>query len=162
MHNRYQVENKLVADWLLHYKEKKAEYEQQRDDMIGNLHGGVADGVSRHSTVSDPTYRDAVKLFKLMDTEQWLECISAVEKELPFKLMVVLQARREAEAKENIRTKGRPAWIAYAQHKYSEAMSAKLNIPQEEVWIESFSTFSRYWDEIVNIAAREAAKRGLI
>ena len=86
-------ENKVVADWLLHYPKRKAAYEALKDAFA--YPGGVAPAdrlpISTNR-MSDPTARIAIQLVtgeivpaEDLDEEQWLwlRVVEDVERALP-------------------------------------------------------------------------------
>jgi len=160
-------DNRIVAGWLLHYHERKREYEQKREEILHSLPPALPDTPSgSRNQIGDPTGRKGQKLADLRETEEWLALVEEVERRLPWKLRLVLQFRREATARRGRigtgRYRGRPAWIPYVQHKYCEAVAKRAKKQQEDVWIESPSVFSEWWGRILDYAARLAAKKGLL
>lgn len=154
-------ENKKVATWLLYYEERKAEYEKVRQDILLKVSGGPALVCRQDGNVSDPTGRKIEQLSKLKETESWLKLIEEVEKKLPWKMQIVLQLRREAKHRKGY-SRGRPAWIAYVQHRYCKEIAKRESKDIEDVWVNSPDTFTTWWNKIIDYTAREAGKKGLL
>ncbi|GAV24792.1 hypothetical protein ciss_07250 [Carboxydothermus islandicus] len=153
----FKKENRKVANWLLFYEERKAEYERLREAIIESspcLTDAVPGG---KNAVSDPTARKAVELARLQETEKWLQLVEEVENRLPLKMKVFLRLRREYR----YRT-GRNGWIAPVQWRYAQELAKILGKNPEDTWIESRTTFYYWWERIVEYAARLAAKKGLL
>lgn len=154
-------ENKKVAGWLLYYEERKAEYEKRRQDILLKASGGPALACRQERDMSDPVGNKVEQLLKFEETDKWLKLIEDVENRLPWKMQVVLRLRREARNRKGY-SRGRPAWIAYVQHRYCREIAEREGKDIEDVWVNAPQTFSGWWERIVEYTAREAAKRGLI
>jgi len=169
-------ENKVVADWLLHYPKRLAAYEALRDAFA--YPGTVAPEdrlpISTNRK-SDPTAQIAIQLVtgeivpaEDLDEEQWLwlKLVEDVERALPWKAQVILRLRREVVHKQGMirkgKYRGRPAWIPFVQHHYAEEMSKRTGKKLEDVWVDSPQAFTSWWGKIVDLAARAASKRGLL
>lgn len=161
-------DNRKVTYWLLNYHQKKKEIEQEKENLILSGNYALEDRpVIKATTLTDITGKKAVQLAdSTAKAEEWLRLVEEVEMRLPWKLQLVLQLRREAIARRGYiktgRYKGRPAWIPYVQHKFCEAVAKRTGKNKEDVWIESPSVFSEWWQRIVEYAARLAAKKGLL
>jgi len=163
-------ENSLVEKWLLEYPERKSEYEQKRNELLSLFPSSSSSSFDRvpppkkKTQFSDPTFQQAALLIKKLDNfYRWLKLVEEVEAILPYKLRLILHLRREVyKNSSHQRERGRPSWIPYVQQKYCETIAKKEEKPIEEVWVSSPSTFSKWWGRIVDFAAREAAKRGLL
>lgn len=154
-------ENKIVAGWLLYYEERKAEYERIREDVLQRVPAGVASAVHPEGDYSDSTGSKVVQLAKLREMEEWLKVVEYVEERLPWKMQIVLRLRREARYRRGY-SRGRPAWIAYVQHRYCAEVAKREGKDIEDVWVNSPDTFTDWWNRIVEYTAREAARRGLL
>ena len=169
-------ENKVVADWLLHYPKRKAAYEALKDAFA--YPGGVAPAdrlpISTNR-MSDPTARIAIQLVtgeivpaEDLDEEQWLwlRVVEDVERALPWKAQVILRLRREVVHKQGLirkgKYRGRPAWIPYVQHKYADELVKRTGKKLDDVWVDSPQAFTNWWGKIIDLAGRVAAKRGLL
>ena len=169
-------ENKVVADWLLHYPKRKAAYEALKDAFA--YPGAIVPEDRMPVNInrkSDPTARIAIQLVtgeivpaEDLDEDQWLwlKLVEDVERALPWKLQIILRLRREAMHKQGMirkgKYKGRQAWIPYVQHKYADEIARCTGKDLEDVWVDSPQAFSSWWTRIVEFAARLAAKRGLL
>ena len=145
-------DNKKVAGWLLWYPERKREHEQKRDLI---LHGspGPPDGMPRGSGVGDTTGRKGQKLADLQSDDRWLCLICEVEQRLPWKMQILLRLKR----KYRIGVRGRPVrmWIALdLSEEVSKIIKKDYSIGPEYV--------DKLWLQVVEYAARLAAKKGLL
>ena len=150
-------ENRKVANWLLFYEERKKEYQELREEILGASSRSLSGAGIAKNAISDPTGKKAVKLAQLQEMEQWIELVEEVERRLPPKMKVFLRLRREYRysAKRN-------GWVAPVQWKYAQEVAKMLGKAQEDTWVESRTTFYYWWERIVEYAARLAAKKGLL
>jgi len=150
-------ENRKVANWLLFYEERKKEYEQLREEIIEASPTPSNIGSISKNSVSDPVASKVMKLIKYQEMEEWLTLIEEVEKNLPPKMKLFLKLRREYR-----HSAGSKGWVAPVQYRYVHELAAMLGKNPEDVWIENRVTFWKWWNRIVEYAARLAAKRGLL
>lgn len=159
---RFKEENRIVSWWLLHYEEVRQELEERRNEI---LHRGEHTGIVaalKQPHLRNPTMNKALELASLDEKNEWLEVVEEVEASLSPEMKIFLRLRREAEKRGGAKQRGRPAWIAYVQHKYAEEIAKRKGKDIEDVWVNAPETFVRWWEDIVNFAARVAARRGLI
>jgi len=107
----------------------------------------------RGSEVGDTTGRKGQKLADLGANEQWFCLIGEVEKRLPWKLQILLRLKRQYR----IGVRGRPVrmWIALdLSEEVSRAIKKDYSIGPEYV--------DKLWMQVVEYAARLAAKKGLL
>ena len=145
-------DNKKVEAWLIWCPERKRDYEQRRE-LILHSSPGPADGMPRGSEVGDTTGRKGQKLADLGANEQWFCLIGEVEKRLPWKLQILLRLKRQYR----IGVRGRPVrmWIALdLSEEVSRAIKKDYSIGPEYV--------DKLWMQVVEYAARLAAKKGLL
>jgi hypothetical protein len=145
-------DNRKVAAWLLHYPERKREYEQRRE-LILHSSPAPANGMPRGRRVSDHTGLKGRKLAELKSTERWLALVEEVAERLPWKMQILLRLKREFR----IGVKGRPVrlWIALElSEEISERMGKDYSIGPD--------TVDEWWNRLIGYAARLAAKRGLL
>lgn len=185
-----EFENRLVSDLLLYAPDMREEYTSLRDAAIAaqsmaGLRSLLRDGPATvddaiHAMrraeslyaggdghVSDTTGRGAANLvaldgativwsrgrsMKVRDMAEWLRLIADIERALPWKMQIYLQLRQEH------RTQVR-GWVAPVQLKYAEIVAARDGVGE---WIEAPRTFWVWWKSLVDITAREAAKKGLL
>ncbi|MHB1044134.1 MAG: hypothetical protein ACYC0Q_15035 [Eubacteriales bacterium] len=151
-------DNKIVSAWLLHYHERRQDYSRRKEEIIHSYASHPAVSVIRsRKRHGDPTGKKGEKLVELHETERWLELVEKVEKQLPVKLQVFLVLRREYR-----HARGRRGWTSAVQWKFSQEVAKRIGEKPEDVWVESRNTFTRWWDRIVEYAARLAAKSGLL
>lgn len=154
------AENRKVAYYLLNYPDIKEELEEQRLLILNATHrtNDPAPGRNTPKGPGDPTGAVVVKLSELHERERWVQLCEDVANGLPWKKQIILQLRQEMRGASR-RTGG---WRPYMQWRYSELVAKKLKKPVADVYIEREATFSEWWKQIVEYAARLAAKRGLL
>ena len=150
-------ENRKVANWLLFYEERKKEYQELREEILGASSQNLSGASIPKNAVSDPTGKKAVKLAQLQKMEQWIELVEEVERRLPPKMRLFLKLRREYRY-----SKGNRGWVAPVQYRYVHEVAEMLGKKPEDVWIENRRTFWVWWSRIIEYTARLAAKRGLL
>lgn len=151
-------DNKIVSAWLLYYHERREEYLSLREEIICSSSPGLAEVMpGRKNMTGDPTGRKGQRLADLQETERWLALVEEVERRLPWKMKVFLKLRREYR-----HARGRQGWTSAVQWRFSQEVAAGLGKKPEDAWVESRNTFTRWWDRIVEYAARLAAKNGLL
>lgn len=154
-------ENKIVQAWLLEYKQRKERYAKLRDDLLQSS-SQPPDGMPRGCNISNPTAQKGERLAELAEYDgMWLELIEEVQARLNWKMQIILRLRREAIYIRGKR-RGRPAWVSYVQVKYCEEVAIRTNKQLEDAWVDSETTFYDWWQRIVELTARLAAKRGLL
>ncbi len=153
-------ENRKVAYYLLNYPDIKEELEEQRLLILNATHhpDDPAPGRNTPKEPGDPTGAVVVQLSELHERERWVQLCEDVANGLPWKKQIILQLRQEMRGASR-RTGG---WLPYMQWRYAEKVAARLDKPLEDVYVERAGTFSSWWNEIVECAARLAAKRGLL
>lgn len=161
----------IISDWLLNYEDYLADYECRRA-QLAEVRESIIDATPRPSPddpapgrnsvrpVSDPTGRAGIRLAALGDlrtTERWLEWCREVEAALPWKMQIFLRLRREYRHR-----RGPHGWTAAVQHRYAQEIADRLGKRVEDVWIEDRTTFTAWWNRILQFAAVKAAKLGLL
>lgn len=147
-------DNKIVAGWLLYYNERCQWYERRREEILQSCGPCLSEVLpGRGNAVSDPTGRKVDRLASLEETEKWLAFVEEVERRLPWKMQILLRLKRVYR----IGTRGRPVRWRIALE-LSEEISRKIgkdySVGPEMV--------DRWWQRILDYAARLAAKRGLL
>lgn len=151
-------DNTTVSAWLLYYPERREEYLRRREEIIHSSTPRLPEGVPGGKNIAgDPTGRKGQKLADLQEIERWLELVEEVERRLPWKMQVFLNLRREYR-----HARGRQGWTAAVQWRFSQEVAERLGKKQEDAWVESRNTFTRWWDRIVEYTVRLAAKNGLL
>lgn len=151
-------DNKIVADWLLFYPFRRRQYYQ---DIIAINEGRFTPEVVVKTGPGNPTLQQALRSTALEETSKWLEVIEIVESVLGPKKQVFLMVRRQAAYIQNRNIKGRPAWVAYVQHHYADEMAKLSGGKAEEYWLNE-TTIKEWWNSMVWLTARVAAKKGCI
>lgn len=149
-------EDKMVSEWLLFYSERLADHNKRRNDILFSS-PAPSDGMPKGTSTGDPTANKGASMVELEESEKWLYIVEKVRDKIHPKLQIFLRLRQECRY-----SRGRNGWVAYVQWHYAEEVAKMLNKDPRETWIESRNTFTRWWDTLVKITAREAAKNGLI
>lgn len=152
-------EDKITAEWLLFYSERKKEYKDRHKEILYSSNPTISDGMPKaeHNT-SDPTSKKAITLVdELAEMGKWIEVIEKVRDGIHPKLQIFLRLRQEYR-----HARGRKGWVAPVQWRYAEEVAKMLNKDPRDTWIESRKTFTRWWDNLVKTTARQAAKKGLL
>lgn len=153
-----QDDNKIVAGWLLWINERKEQYHLKRIEIYNSSGPCLSEAIPGNKTnVSDPTGSKIEKLSDLITAEKWINLIEDVENKLNWRKKIFLKLRREHRF-----CTGRKGWTAAVQYKYAHEIAKITGQKPEEVWIDSRHTFKVWWNQIVEITARLAAKRGLL
>lgn len=149
-------DNRIAAGWLLYYHERKKEYDSRREAIL-YASPDPPDGQPRGTATGDTTGSKGARLAELHADGAWLALIEDVERRLPWKMQIFLRLRREYRF-----ARGRRGWTAAVQWRYAEEVAARLKKDPTDTWIESRSTFSRWWDRIVEYTVRAALKKNLL
>lgn len=145
-------DNKKVAGWLLWYPERKREHEQRREAIL-YASPGPPDGMPRGSDFGDTTGRKGQKLGDLQSDERWLCLVGEVEQRLPWKMQILLRLKR----RHRIGVRGRPVRWRIAlelSEEISQRIDRDYSVGPEMV--------DKWWAQVVEYAARLAAKKGLL
>jgi hypothetical protein len=90
----------------------------------------------------------------------WLTFIQDFEHSLTHTaphLLVILRLRRQYR-----NHRGRRGWTAPVQTRFPHELAALTGKPAEDHFKVSRNTFQNYWREVVDLAAREAIRKGLL
>lgn len=170
------AENRKVSRYLLFYPDLKKQYFERREEILGGTQtpdpATPAPGRSTARPTSDPTGAAALALtsrsvefdcngkavwMTLAEMEKWLALCEEVEERIPWKMQIFLRLRRDYRT-----AQGRHGWAAAVQWRFAKELAQHLKRREQDVWVESLETFSRWWARIVEYAARLAAKKGLL
>lgn len=170
------VENRKVSRYLLFYPDLKKQYFERREEILGGTKtpdpSAPAPGRSDVRPAADPTAAVALALtsrpvefdcngkavwMTLPEMERWLALCEEVEERIPWKMQVFLRLRRDYRT-----AQGRHGWAAAVQRRFAKELAQRLKKREQDVWVESLETFSRWWARIVEYAARLASKKGLL
>ena len=172
--SEYKADSAVVAGWLLHYHEKKRDFEDALRDYENTELGVGSSRLElvpiRGSLPGDRTGEQAVRLAdataRLERQRAWLKLVEDMEASLPPKMRLFLKLRWEVVEKDGKiksgRYRGRPAWIPYVQYNYCHGVAKLTGKRPEDCWIESPKIFTGFWNRVVAYAAHLAAKRGLV
>lgn len=136
-------QNMLTANWLIHYWERKKNYDEKRQEFYskGEKPAGLSTGLSK------PTESIAVKLadHALSNEAKWLETVEVVDKMLGSKKRLLLHLRQECRFYAPSRG-GRPGWIAPVQVRFGEVAGF---VPAEQ-------TLKNMWRSIIDLTIQIA------
>lgn len=90
-------------------------------------------------------------------SEEVREVITSIENLLPPHLQAFLQLRRKYR-----HCRGRRGWVKQIQSELPEVLAYRTGKAEESLWRESRTTFYQWWQVIVKVTARTAAKKGLL
>jgi hypothetical protein len=150
-------EDVRVAEWLLYYDDRKAEYEKRRQDILCRMGVGPVKVFDAKEAISDPTGKKIEQLSSLENTEKWLRLVEDVEERLPWKLRTFLRLRRKYR-----HYRGMYGWTKKVAYEYAKEAAARDGKSIEEVLITQRLTLWRWWQRIVDYTVREAIRRGLL
>lgn len=155
---RKAADNQTVEGWLLYWEDRLLEYQAARQNVLESSppKTNMASGGFRRS---DQTGDKAVKLAALAEREPWLMFVRDFEEGLvdtPH-LLVVLRLRRQYRD-----YRGRRGWVAPVQVRFPGEMEAITGQPADGFFRVHRNTFHGYWRDVVDLAAREAIRRGLL
>ena len=152
-------DNHKVEGWLLHWEDRLLEYQASRQDVLEASPRQAEVVTSQGFKPSDHTGDKGVKLATLAEQEPWLMFVKDFETYLGSTphLLVVLRLRRQYRD-----YRGRRGWVAPVQVRFPGEMEAITGEPAEVFFRVHRNTFHGYWREVVDLAAREAIRRGLL
>ena len=160
LQNEIKKENQIVSDWLLHYHDRLAEYEQHKSEIAVYPGQALSDEI-RAEGISDPTHRAALKMQGFKYNPEWFLLVEELERRIPEKQRIFLQVRREARNNHS-NYRGRPGWVAYVQCKYPLVMAERTGKDIEKFYIGHPNTYTGWWNRLVEAAVRMAIERRLI
>ncbi len=151
-------DNEEASSWLLYYPVRRRQYYQDRLELLGST---PSSEIRVKTGPGNQTMQKALRMSALDHVEDWLKIIELVENVLGEKKLVFLKVRREASYIQDRFVRGRPAWVVYTQHHYANEMAKKYQSQPEKFWL-SERTLKSWWQEIVELTARLALKKGLL
>lgn len=152
-------ENRTVEDWLLYAEDRAKILRQQRNDMLTPA-GVSCDGMpGAPYYVSNPTANTAIAAASIpLDTaEAWVELVRLVEIGLPTHLQVFLELRRQTR-----HCRGNKGWVAFVQSRFPQEMEKATGKPAKDHFVSHRSTFTDWWNVVLDITVRLAIRKGLL
>lgn len=144
-------ENKIAANWLIHYRERKRVHEEQRQEILaGTREHDENVGGGRSSIPGRPVESMDCKLDE-HDTNtsaKWLQTVEDVKAIVGPKKRQLLELRQECRFYISP-DGGRPGWIAPVQQRFGEITG----------WCPAENKIKEMWYEIVGLAVRIAIIR---
>lgn len=148
---RIKIENRITANWLIHYRERKRDHDERRQEILAskkeydeNVGGG------RSSIPGRPTEAMACKLDEhdTSNTARWLQAIEDVKAIVGPKKLQLLELRQECRFYISP-DGGRPGWIAPVQQRFGEITG----------WCPAENKIKEMWYEVVGLTVRIAIIR---
>lgn len=146
------VENRTVANWIIHYRERKRKYEERKQEIIaGKREDDENVGGGRSSLPGKPVENITCKIdeHEHSDTAVWLQTVEDVKAIVGPKKKQLIEFRQECKFYISP-DGGRPGWIAPVQQRFGEITG----------WVPSEQVLKNYWNDIVTMTARVAMARG--
>jgi hypothetical protein len=141
-------ENRIAANWLIYYRERKREHEEQRVRLLEGTKGKESNvGGRRPNRISRPTEELACKLeaHEHGDTAKWLLVVEEVKKIVGPKKRLLIELRQECKFYISPEG-GRPGWIVPVQIRFGEMTG----------WCPAERTIQDMWRDVVYMAVRIA------
>ena len=153
----FKQQDKIAAEWLLHYHERKKQYQIQQEEHTV-LSAANYNGLPRGNGIGRPTENKGLILAELEETHAWLQTIEDAESTLSEKKQAFLDIRRRAEQLEFVREVGRPGWVDYVQVQYADWHERNYGTE----YLPSKKTLHLWWNEIIDVTVRIAIRRGCL
>lgn len=144
-------ENRIAANWLIYYRERKREHEERRQEILaGKRENDENVGGGRSSLPGHPVENIACKLDEHdhNDTAKWLQTVEDVKSIVGPKKRQLLELRQECKFYISP-DGGRPGWIAPVQQRFGEITG----------WCPAENKIKEMWYDIVGLAVRIALIR---
>ena len=123
-----QMDKKIAEEYLLHYDAISRQYQQRKIEALGGKPSRKNNG--HGSTPGKPTEAKAVASVSYDERHieyRWLKAVEIYHRTLSTNKAVFLDIRRKADkVNQNCKGVGRPAWVAYTQIHFADAMTARL------------------------------------
>ena len=145
-------ENRVAADWLIHYRERKRAHNERRQELqVGTREKDDNVGGGRSSLPGKPVERLACTLAEhdTGNAAKWLQVVEDVKSIVGPKKRQLLELRQECRFYISP-DGGRPGWIAPVQQRFGEITG----------WCPAERTIQDMWRGIVSITVRIATIRG--
>ncbi len=144
-------DNREVSDWLIFYRERKAENETKRDGIINSSPAPQADRVQGNKT-SDPTHDRAVRLIQQTGgPTDWIWCVDTTRGMLGIKKKILLDLVQEAATKP-IAGCTRRWWLPWVQVQLIERYGIDWD----------YGYINNNWNWIVELCLKVAYKKKLL
>lgn len=150
--DKIREENRVAVNWLIHYRERKRDHENRRQEILANTKEKDDNvGGGRSTVISRPTESLACKLEEHDNSNnaRWLQAVEDVKSIIGPKKRQLLELRQECRFYISP-DGGRPGWIAPIQIRFGEMTG----------WTPSEQVIKNNWNDIVVMAVRVAIVRG--
>jgi len=145
-------ENRVAAAWLIHYRERKREHGERREEIAAGVRERDENiGGGRSSLPGKPVERLACNLdaHDNGNAAKWLQTVEDTKAILGPKKQQLLELRQECRLYLSP-VGGRPGWIAPVQQRFGETAG----------WCPAERTLQDMWRDIVALTVRVAMARG--
>lgn len=148
-------ENHVARQWLLFVEERKEDYLQARENILGASPSTSTVDISTlvPGSISDKTGNQGAALGSLQGQEKWLQLISEFEQSLPREKLIFLRIRRDYR-----HCRGKNGWSSAVQYRFARELEEKLG----KDGIRHRNTYANWLNQMVQELAREALRRGLL
>lgn len=154
LYDEIKKDSKNAEDYLLHYSERLAEYQEKKEAyLFAETKPG---GAGRGNLPGKPTESRAIKSadYDLENPDYlWLRAVEYAERITSPRKKLFIYARRAADKNchGNAFGRGRRAWFAYCQKKYSELTEDEFGQP--DAWL-SHTALNAWWHDLINLVVR--------
>lgn len=152
-------DNRTTESWLLHAEDRLYDYQRKREAILESS-ASAPEVVTSGWVPSNQTEAKGIRLADLAEQEAWLGFITRFSAGLMLSqphLHVVLVLRREYRNR-----RGRSGWVTPCMARFPVELAKLTGQPAVLSYRASRNTFHAYWREIVDLAAREAIREGLL
>lgn len=144
-------ENRIAANWLIYYRERKRDYEERRQEIAAGLREKDENvGGGRSSLPGNPVESLVIKVddYDHNNTAKWLYAVKDVKSIVGPKKKQLLELRQECKFYISP-DGGRPGWIAPVQQRFGEITG----------WCPAENKIKEMWYDIVDLTVRIALIR---
>ncbi|MBP2657284.1 MAG: hypothetical protein H6Q69_316 [Firmicutes bacterium] len=145
-------ENRVAATWLIHYRERKRDHDERRQEIEAGLRESDENvGGGRSSLPGRPVESLTCNLDQHdnNNTAKWLKVVEDTKAIVGPKKRQLLELRQECRFYISP-DGGRPGWIAPVQNRFGEITG----------WCPAEQTLKNLWADVVTTAVRVALARG--
>ena len=153
-------DNRTVESWLLFAEDRLTEYQARRQQILDSSPAPPDGMPGAPYRKSDSTGSKGQALAALAEDEGWLVFIKDFNNSLAETaphLFVVLRLRQEYRHR-----RGPNGWTGPCMARFPRELATMTGESEAKHFKGSRSTFHCYWREVVDLAAREAIRRGLL
>lgn len=144
-----QQDRKTAEIYLLDYHGMMAEYQQKKIEYLESQRSISTERSGGHGTMpGKPTESQALQSASYDESQEsyiWLKAVEIYQRTASPHKLIYLDIRRKAEKQsKQYNSVGRPAWVAYVQVRFAEAMAARLT-----PFVLSERSIRQWWDDAI-------------